>query len=60
LKGTDRPTKFGWTYFNPSQLTIPQYNFRLGYFITDAFSISIGSDHMKFVIKENQKIMGIH
>ncbi len=55
LRGKDRPTKFGWGYFDPSRLTIPQYNVRLGYYITDRFTISFGSDHMKFIVEENQK-----
>lgn len=54
LKGTDRPEKFDWTYFNPSTFTIPQYNFRLGYFITDKLVVSGGMDHMKYVVEQNQ------
>ncbi|MBC7914175.1 MAG: hypothetical protein H7Y07_08630 [Pyrinomonadaceae bacterium] len=46
----DRPTKFGKKYFDPSQLTIPQFNFHFGYFIKDNYSISIGWDHMKYVM----------
>lgn len=35
-------------------MTIPQTNFKLGYFITDHYSISIGEDHMKYVMTQNQ------
>ncbi len=35
-------------------LTIPQYNFRMGYFINDRTSISLGADHMKYVMDKNQ------
>lgn len=61
LEATDRPTKFGATYFKPSSLTVPQYNVRLGYFITDRFAISAGMDHMKYVVKQNQmtRISGV-
>ena len=47
-------------YLNPSNLTIPQYNFRLGYFINESWSISLGADHMKYVARPNQivKIAG--
>ncbi len=55
LKGRDRPTKFGWGYFNPSRLTIPQYNLRAGYYLTDRITISLGTDHMKFILEENQR-----
>jgi hypothetical protein len=43
-------------YLNPASITIPQYNFRLGYFIKENYSISIGVDHMKYVVAENQTV----
>jgi hypothetical protein len=61
LTGSDRPSKFGTVYFNPALLSIPQYNYRLGYFITNSFLISFGMDHMKYVVDQNQmtKISGV-
>lgn len=51
VQATDRQTPFDFgTYFNPSTITIPQTNFRLGYFISDKIDISIGVDHMKYVM----------
>lgn len=51
----DRQSPFNFrTYFSPTKLTIPQYNFRIGYFISDKYSISIGADHMKYVMVSNQ------
>ncbi len=51
----DRQTKFNFkTYFNPTTITIPQYNFRIGYHINDKYNISIGIDHMKYVMQNNQ------
>ncbi len=48
----DRQSKFDFeTYFSPTKLTIPQYNFRFGYFLNDHYSISIGADHMKYVME---------
>ena len=41
-------------YFNPSTITIPQYNFKLGYYFTDTFSLNIGFDHMKYVMESGQ------
>lgn len=41
-------------YFNPRWWTVPQYNVRAGYFITDRLSLSIGHDHMKYVAQQNQ------
>ena len=37
-------------------MTIPQTNFRLGYFITDHYNISLGLDHMKYVMVQNQSV----
>ena len=50
----DRQTSFGIKYFNPSSMTIPQYNFRLGYFVSDNWNISFGIDHMKYVMDQDQ------
>lgn len=43
-------------YFNPANVTIPQYNFRLGYFISDNYNISFGIDHMKYVVQGYQSV----
>lgn len=51
----DRPSKYRFNlYFNPKTFTIPQYNFRIGYFITSRISVSIGVDHMKYVVTNGQ------
>lgn len=51
---TDRPTPLSLEYINPKTITIPQYDLRIGYFISDKYSISIGNDHMKYVVKTGQ------
>src|ERR1043165_81987 len=35
VKASDRPSSFGDVYFDPTRMSIPQYNYRFGYFITD-------------------------
>ena len=50
----DKPKGWHIDYVNPSRMTIPQTNFRLGYFINDHYNISIGLDHMKYVMIQNQ------
>jgi len=35
-------------------MTIPQTNFRMGYFINDHYNISLGLDHMKYVMRQDQ------
>ena len=55
VKASDRPSKFGVVYINPATISIPQYNYRLGYFVTDRIAISAGLDHMKYVVNEDQQ-----
>jgi len=53
----DRQSKFSIDeYFNPKKITIPQYNYRIGYFIKENWDISIGMDHMKYVVQQNQEV----
>ncbi|WP_278035511.1 hypothetical protein [Flavobacterium nitratireducens] len=50
----DKPKGWHIDYINPTKMTIPQTNLRLGYFISDHYSVSIGVDHMKYVMTQNQ------
>jgi hypothetical protein len=52
----DRPTKELSTYFDLSQLTVPQFVLRGGFYITDKIHISGGYDHMKYVVKQYQPV----
>ena len=53
----DRQSRFSIPlYFNPTTVTIPQYNNRFGYYINEHYSISMGEDHMKYVMKTNQVV----
>ena len=53
----DRPSKYRANlYFNPKTFSVPQYNFRIGYFITDRISVSLGVDHMKYVVTNGQSV----
>ncbi len=54
VKASDKPKGWHIDYINPSRMTIPQTNFRLGYFISDKYNISFGIDHMKYVMDQNQ------
>ena len=55
----DRPTDMSITYL--IEPTIPQWNFKLEYFIDNRQSISFNSDHMKYVVNRPQiaKINGL-
>lgn len=50
----DKPKGWHVDYVNPGRMTIPQTNFRMGYFINDHYNISIGLDHMKYVMRQDQ------
>ncbi|MBK9735298.1 MAG: hypothetical protein IPO92_10160 [Saprospiraceae bacterium] len=53
----DRQSNIGFdTYLNPSKATVPQYNFRIGYYFKRNYSISFGIDHMKYVVRQNQVV----
>tara|TARA_Y100000385_G_scaffold92595_1_gene95613 strand:- start:307 stop:1173 length:867 start_codon:yes stop_codon:yes gene_type:complete len=51
----DRQT--GWdpsVYLNPGNMTIPQTVARVGYYFHDNWNLSLGVDHMKYVMVRNQ------
>lgn len=50
----DKPKGWHVDYINPTRMTIPQTNFRMGYFINDHYSIALGVDHMKYVMTTDQ------
>lgn len=50
----DKPKGWNVDYVNPGRMTIPQTNFRMGYFINDHYNISVGLDHMKYVMRQDQ------
>lgn len=56
VRAEDKPKGYHIDYINPVRITIPQTNFRIGYFITDKYNISLGIDHMKYVIVQDQSV----
>ena len=50
----DRQEEFSFNnYFNIKNITIPQFNLRVGYVFKKNWAISLGYDHMKYVLKDN-------
>ncbi len=47
-KAKDLPKEFSSVYFDIGQFTVPQFNIRMGYFLSDKYSIAVGWDHMKY------------
>ncbi len=57
VKAKDRQTPFSFNdYLNPGRITIPQNNYRIGYFLKENYTISIGVDHMKYVMVADQTV----
>lgn len=57
VQAADRPEPLSASgYFSPSTIWIPQYNYRAGYFLNDQWSISLGLDHMKYVMRPGQVV----
>ena len=52
----DKPKGYHIDYVNPARMTIPQTNLRIGYFINDHYNISIGFDHMKYVMYNDRRV----
>lgn len=57
VKARDKVNAFTFrNYFNPGRVTIPQTNFRIGYFFKENYTVSIGVDHMKYVMRNYQTV----
>lgn len=54
----DRPTpiKEFDHYINPLKMSIPQVNYNITYFIKDNLGITLGLDHMKYVMDQDQVV----
>lgn len=56
VEAHDKPKGWHCDYLNPARMTIPQTNLRIGYFISDHYNISIGVDHMKYVMYNDRRV----
>jgi len=56
VQAHDKPKGYHVDYINPARMTIPQTNLRIGYFINDHYNISIGVDHMKYVMYNDKTV----
>lgn len=57
VKAHDKLTPISFKdYIRPDRITIPQTNFKIGYFFKDNMAISIGVDHMKYVMDQDQTV----
>ncbi|MES2810855.1 MAG: hypothetical protein V4670_00160 [Bacteroidota bacterium] len=56
VEARDKPKGWHVDYINPARMTIPQTNFRVGYFINDHYNVSVGVDHMKYVMYQDRVV----
>ncbi len=56
VEAVDKPKGWHIDYINPGRMTIPQTNFRIGYYLNDHYNVSIGVDHMKYVMVQDQSV----
>ncbi len=53
----DRQSEFSFrTYFHPAKITIPQVNYGIGYYFRDHYIVTLGLDHMKYVVQRPQEV----
>lgn len=53
----DMPEEFNpKVYFNPATLSVPQFNFRMGYYFRKNTALSLGWDHMKYHVIPTQRV----
>jgi len=54
----DNPSPFSpKVYFNPSKITVPQFNARVGYYFKTHWAVSIGYDHMKYIFADGNEVL---
>lgn len=56
VRAQDRPSPLSKEYVGITTFTFPQYNYRVGHFFRDACSVSVGMDHMKYVVQQGQTV----
>jgi hypothetical protein len=54
----DNPSPFSpKVYFNPTKITVPQFNARVGYYFRNHWALSVGYDHMKYIFADGNKVL---
>lgn len=56
-KAHDRPAPLSKDYVNPSLITVPQFNARVGYMIRNNWGLSIGYDHLKYIFADGNEVL---
>jgi hypothetical protein len=48
VRAKDMPKELSSSYYQLSEFTVPQFNFRAGYYFNNKYAIALGWDHMKY------------
>lgn len=52
----DNPSTRFNEYINPTTLTVPQFNARVGYYFKNNWALSLGYDHMKYIFADKNEV----
>lgn len=52
----DNPSKLGWHYLDLTRISVPQFNYRIGYYFKNHWAISFGQDHMKYIFADQNHV----
>lgn len=57
-KASDNPYPIDLSvYLNPKKITIPQFNIRAGYYFWNNWDLSLGYEHMKYVLNNKNEVL---
>ena len=56
VRAADNPSTDIKQYVRASTITVPQFNARIGYYFKDHWAISLGYDHMKYLINDGNQV----
>jgi hypothetical protein len=56
-KARDNQSSLNSGDYTLKSLSVPQYNFKIGYYYKQKWSISLGVDHMKYVFLDNNQVV---
>ncbi len=57
LTASDNYEKLSMNYLDIKKITIPQFNVRVGYFFKDNWALTVGYDHMKYLMDHPQDVV---
>jgi hypothetical protein len=56
LVGVQARDSKAWTDLFAHSLTVPQYNFRIGFFFNERWGIELAHDHIKWIVRQDQQV----